>query len=296
MGPTFSVLMLQRSKFINPQFRNIRSALHSFRCRITYSDTGHKLAAAISSDGVLFLGVFHLAGRAVTAIGRPLIGKEFADLMALGCQVITRFDDIDSVYLTIDDSPNPISTLSILNELAKQEVHATFFCIGWRAVRYPDLVRKILSAGHEIGNHSMHHPNLWRVSPWRLRKEVAACQDALQSTCEGSLRINAFRAPYGNFRWDLRFVKRLGLEYFVKWDVAPSCDKPDSSAMAEYILENTRPGSIILLHDGLEGEPKDRAEAIGKASSKCISIIVPKLKSRGLQFKVISQNELQAYC
>jgi hypothetical protein len=66
--------------------------------------------------------------------------------------------------------------------------------------------------------------------------------------------------------------------------------------MAEYILEKTRPGSIILLHDGFEGEPQDRSEAIGKASAKCISIIAPKLKSRGLQFKVISQNGLQAHC
>jgi chitooligosaccharide deacetylase len=238
------------------------------------------------------LGVAHLAARAVTAISRPTIGKDFADLMALGCQVITRFDDVESVYLTIDDSPNPISTLSILDELAKQEMQATFFCIGRRVVRYPDLVRKILSAGHEIGNHTMHHPNLWRVSPWRLWNEVRACQDALQSACEGPLRINAFRPPFGNFRWDLRFVKRLGPKYFVKWDVAPYSEKPDPSAMAEYILENTRPGSIILLHDGLEGEPRDRSEATGKASAKCISMIAPKLKSRGLRFKIISQNDL----
>ena len=91
-----------------------------------------------------------------------------------------------------------------------------------------------------------------------------------------------------------RFVKRFGIKYFVKWDVAPSCEKPDPAAMAEYILEKTRPGSIILLHDGFEGEPQDRSEAIGKATAKCISIVVPKLKCRGLQFKLISQNGLQA--
>jgi peptidoglycan/xylan/chitin deacetylase (PgdA/CDA1 family) len=241
------------------------------------------------------VGVAHFATRAVSAISRLTIGKNFADLMAVGCPVITRFEEIDSVYLTIDDSPNATSTLSILNELAKQEIHATFFCIGWRAIQYPDLVRKILSAGHEIGNHSMNHPNMWRVSPWRLRDEVT-CQDALRSTCEGPLRIDAFRAPYGNFRSDLRFVKAFGLKHFVKWDVAPSCEKPDPVEMAEYILEKTRPGSIILLHDGLEGETQDRSDAIGKASTRCISIIAPKLKSRGLQFKVISQNGLRAHC
>ena len=234
----------------------------------------------------------HLATRAVSAISRPTLGKDFSDLIALGCEVITRFEDAESVYLTFDDSPNSTSTLSILNELAKQEVHATFFCIGWRAIRYPDLVRKIWSAGHEIGNHSMNHPNLWRVSPWRLRNEVRACQDALRSTCNGPLRIEAFRAPYGNFRSDLRFVRRFGLKHFVKWDVAAT--NPDPVAMAEYVLEKARPGSIILLHDGLEGEPQDRSEAIGKASAKCISIIAPKLKSRGLQFKLISQNGLKA--
>jgi hypothetical protein len=97
-------------------------------------------------DGGSIVGVAHFATRAVSAISRPTIGKDFSDLMALGCQVITRFDDAESVYLTFDDSPNPTSTLSILNELAKQELHATFFCIGWRAIQYPDLVRKIWSA------------------------------------------------------------------------------------------------------------------------------------------------------
>ena len=100
----------------------------------------------------------------------------------------------------------------------------------------------------------------------------------IREASERPLRIDPFRAPCGNFRWDLRFVKRLGLKYFIKWDVAPSCGKPDPQAMAEYVLENTRPGSIILLHDGLEGEPRDRSDAIWKASAKCISIIAPKLK------------------
>jgi peptidoglycan/xylan/chitin deacetylase (PgdA/CDA1 family) len=236
------------------------------------------------------LGLAHLATRAITAISTPTIGKNFADLMALGCQVITRFDDADGVYLTIDDSPNPISTLVILNELAKHQVQATFFCIGWRAARYPDLVRKIQSAGHEIGNHSMHHPSFWRVTPWRVWNEVRTCQDALRSACAEPVRIDAFRAPYGHFRWDLRFVRRLGLKRFVQWDVAPPCERPDPSAMAEYVLENTRPGSIILLHDGLEGEPSDRSAAVGKACAKCISIIAPKLKSRGLRFKLISHS------
>ena len=212
----------------------------------------------------IILRLAHLATHAVSAISRPALGMDFADLMALGCQVITRFDDADCVYLTIDDSPNPISTSDILKELAKQQVHATFFCIGWRAARYPDLVKQILSADHEIGNHSMHHPSLWRVSPWRLWNEVRACQEVLQTTCAGPLTIDAFRAPYGHFRWDLRLVKRLGLKTFVKWDVAPPCQKPDPSAMAEYVLENTRPGSIILLHDGLGASPATDPRRLGK--------------------------------
>jgi peptidoglycan/xylan/chitin deacetylase (PgdA/CDA1 family) len=72
------------------------------------------------------VGVAHFATRAVSAISRPTAGKDFSDLIALGCQVITRFDDAESVYLTFDDSPNSTSTLSILNELAKQTVPAPF--------------------------------------------------------------------------------------------------------------------------------------------------------------------------
>jgi len=241
------------------------------------------------------MGIANFAARAVNAISRPTLGKTFADLMAVGCHVITRFNSDDSVYLTIDDSPNSNSTLSILEELARHKVHATFFCIGWRVLAHTDLVRQICSNGHAIGNHTMHHPNLWRVSPWRLRNEIRDCHDALRATCDEPLRIDALRAPYGNFRWDLRFTKSLGPKHFIRWDVAPSCEKPDPGTMAEYILENTRPGSIILLHDGLEGEPKHRSDAIGKACAKCISIIAPKLRSRGLQFKTISSALLQAH-
>jgi peptidoglycan/xylan/chitin deacetylase (PgdA/CDA1 family) len=234
------------------------------------------------------MGAAHLAARAIGALSRRTIGLDFANLMALGCRVITKFSDPRAVYLTFDDSPNPSSTLDILAALDRQRIRATFFCIGSRVLQHPDLVKHILAAGHEIGNHSMHHPNLWRVSPWRLRNEIKSCQNALQSTWPKPLKVNSFRAPYGNFRWDLRLVK-AGPKHFIKWDVAPSCEKPDANTMAECVLKNTRPGSIIALHDGLEGMPQHHSDAAGKATVDCIPMIVPLLKARGLHFKVISE-------
>ena len=109
----------------------------------------------------------------------------------------------------------------------------------------------------------MNHPNLWRVSPWRLRNEVRACQDALRSTCEGPLRVDAFRAPYGNFRSDLRFVvKRFGLKYFVKWDVAPSCEKPDPAAMADFFYTKVSRANPKTAPTRLEKRPRNLSRSL----------------------------------
>jgi peptidoglycan/xylan/chitin deacetylase (PgdA/CDA1 family) len=225
--------------------------------------------------------------RTISAVGRRVVGKDFADLMALGCDVIKRFDaDPTSVCLTFDDSPHPTSTLRLLAELKRQEVLATFFCIGAHVTKYPDLAAHVAAEGHEVANHSMMHPNFYTISPRRAMDDLKRSQDHIARYC--GQRPTSFRAPFGNFRWDLRWAKKYGLEHLVKWDVAPRWDETDEQVMAADILGNVRGGSIILMHDGL-GVGMPNAEAVGEAAAKCVEIVAPALKARGLHFRTISE-------
>lgn len=225
--------------------------------------------------------------RAVDGIGRRTVRRGFDDLMSLGCSIIHKFSDSDSVCLTFDDSPNPNSTLKILDSLERHRICATFYCIGENVVRYPQLVDAIAKSGHELGNHSMTHPDFYRLMPRRLRWEVESCQAAIQAVCSRS--VPSFRAPYGHFRWDLRYLDGVGIERLVKWDIAPPWHETNSGVLAKDILSSVEPGSIILLHDGLAGVDQSLSRAAGIAAAECVDRIAPVLLARGLKFKTVTQ-------
>jgi peptidoglycan/xylan/chitin deacetylase (PgdA/CDA1 family) len=231
--------------------------------------------------------IWRNTARVVDGVGRRTVGRGFADLMAFGCSIVHGFANSDSVSLTFDDSPSPHSTAAIVDRLARYNVPATFFCIGDNVARYPELARLIASSGHELGNHSMTHADLYRVGPQRLRREVAACQSVLQATC--GVPVSLFRAPYGRFRGDLGLAAATGIRNLVKWDIAPAWFESDAAFLANEILERARPGSIILLHDGLANVDESHARAVGEATAECVTIVVPELLSRGLKFKTIGQ-------
>src|SRR5881397_2162197 len=76
------------------------------------------------------------------------------------------------VALTFDDGPDPEATPRLLRLLAARDVRATFFLIGERAARHPDIVRALVADGHEVGNHTWHHRNAWFLSPRATAEEI----------------------------------------------------------------------------------------------------------------------------
>ena len=68
-----------------------------------------------------------------------------------------------TIYLTFDDGPHPTITPFILDQLKKHNAKATFFCIGDNVIKYPEVFRQILAAGHSVGNHTQRHVNGWRT-------------------------------------------------------------------------------------------------------------------------------------
>ncbi len=231
--------------------------------------------------------------RRVGRLTERAFGIGFDELMCLGCSVIPRFDASPHVSISFDDGPRPGTTDEILEALARYSVKATFFVIGEQAQRYPDMVRKIQADGHEIGNHSQHHPDLRSVSPRRLAQEMVQCQETLERILGARPRL--FRAPYGHFRWDMRARAGLGgIETLVGWDVTPPFEEIRAELISDYILQRVRPGSIILLHDGLAGVEEGLSEAAGRAAAASMHRIIPELQQRGLMITPIGQ-QLSAF-
>src|SRR5437588_3132571 len=88
--------------------------------------------------------------------------------------------DSKCIAFTFDDGPNPDTTPDILRVLAKYNAKGTFFLIGWRVRKYPDLVKRINQEGHEIGNHSYSHPDLRKLSKDNVYREYADCSAAIK--------------------------------------------------------------------------------------------------------------------
>lgn len=150
--------------------------------------------------------------------------------------------------LTFDDGPDPGSTPKLLHLLATHDMTATFFVVGEKAARHPDLIKKILAQGHGIGNHSLTHDNLVMFKRRRtLKKEIAGTQEIL-----AGLGINplAFRPPVGLTYPGLRPVLAHTGMYALNF----SCRARDGGNrwikdLSGRILRRLHPDAIIALHD-----------------------------------------------
>ncbi|MEV6618705.1 polysaccharide deacetylase family protein, partial [Streptomyces sp. NPDC051051] len=101
------------------------------------------------------------------------------------------------LVLTFDDGPDPEWTPKVLDVLAKHHAHAVFFVTGTMASRYPDLVRRMVDEGHEIGLHTFNHPDLSFQSKKRIDWELS--QNQLALTGAAGIRTSLFRPPYSSF-------------------------------------------------------------------------------------------------
>lgn len=154
------------------------------------------------------------------------------------------------IALTIDDGPDPVVTPQVLEVLARHGVQATFFVIGARAERYPELCRDIVARGHAIENHSQRHRHNFALMGLNgITQELQAAQATL--TAITGQRPLFFRAPAG-FRNPFLdpVLSRLGLQ-LVSWSVRGFDTRVHNALqVTRKLLAGLRPGAIVLLHDG----------------------------------------------
>jgi peptidoglycan/xylan/chitin deacetylase (PgdA/CDA1 family) len=162
--------------------------------------------------------------------------------------VMTGKGESGTVALTFDDGPDPITTPRLLDLLAHHRVKATFFLVGRKVADCPDLVKRILAEGHEIGNHSgSHDVFLMLRSRQRLAREIERCQEALAPS---GIRPLAFRPPVGITNPRLGpALDRSGL-YCVGFSRRPrDWGNRRVTGISQRILARVKQGDIILLHD-----------------------------------------------
>jgi peptidoglycan-N-acetylglucosamine deacetylase len=183
------------------------------------------------------------------------------------------------VALTFDDGPSPANTPAVLELLARHQAKATFFMVGQNIERHRELAARVLAEGHQLGSHSYSHSRLIFVSPSFVEEEIARTDALLREVGVGGEIL--FRAPFGKKLFVLPWVlSRQGRKH-ITFDVVPDDHATqDAGLLTERVLQATRPGSIILLHDGWGAKP-GMIEATGR--------ILEGLKAQGYRFVTVSE-------
>ena len=161
----------------------------------------------------------------------------------------------ENIHLTFDDGPHPITTPLILQELKGRNIQATFFLLGQNAQKFPDLVQQIHVEGHQIGNHSFTHANLFFKNKAFLQDEIQQTMEILEKTI--GMHSRYFRPPYGYFNlMTLNVLRNLRLTCTL-WDVDSKDYKLNSvTDISHRIIPNTTNGSILLFHDNIRTSTK----------------------------------------
>ena len=171
------------------------------------------------------------------------------------------------VAITFDDGPDPEWTPEILDILKAANVKAAFFLVGVEAERYPNLVRRIVDEGHEIGNHTYYHPNLALCWPEHIRLELNATQLLIESITGRATTL--FRPPYAADTNPSQISELIPLQiaqdlsYLVVLENIDPQDwaRPGADIILQRIKQQRRDGNIILLHDG-GGDRSQTVEAL----------------------------------
>ncbi|MBW1847830.1 MAG: polysaccharide deacetylase family protein [Deltaproteobacteria bacterium] len=154
------------------------------------------------------------------------------------------------VAITFDDGPDSITTPLVLDLLSEYDAKATFFVTGKKAVKHPELINKIISNGHSIGNHTYtHDPFIMLKSAHHLHKEIETTQETLKK--QGIVPL-IFRPPVGITNPKLYKILDMNGLYCVNYN-RRACDAGNKRIknLAQKILKRVGPGDIIMLHDTL---------------------------------------------
>jgi len=185
--------------------------------------------------------------------------------------------ELPLVALSFDDGPNPTFTPQVLDILQAHHAKATFFLIGERALRYPELIERIKAAGHEVGNHYYKDGSTFAHSDTSFLNYLEQTEKAIGSTEEPKL----FRAP-GGIAWprQLRMARAQGYKCILGSAYPNDPMHPPGWYIRWLVEKNLVPGTIIILHDGIS----DATHSI-----KALPHILDMGRQKGIRFVSIGE-------
>jgi len=213
-------------------------------------------------------------GLVVTVFGLDLLTKSH-QFQLLGRYVSRVETETKVVALTFDDGPFRETTGNLLKTLDQLDVKATFFVVGQQIEKNFFLTTKIVKAGHQIGNHSYSHHRMMCKMPSVFRTEIEKTDALIRAA--GYHGEITFRAPYGRKFLILPYVLNECGKINVLWDINSEDYKMQVAGdFVSRVLENIKPGSIVLLHD----RPK---------TVESLSGLVKELRNRGFEFVTVDE-------
>ena len=181
----------------------------------------------------------------------------------------------NAVSITFDCAWGSDDIDTILSVLKKHNCHATFFVLGTWAEKNPDAMKKIVSGGHEIGNHSYNHTYYTTLSPEEMLEDMQKCNETIKKVC--GIMPSLFRAPSGDYNNSvISTVEKSGMKY-IQWSVDSldwrglNCEE-----MLERIIPKTKSGDILLFHN----DTAHTAQSLDK--------ILTELEKKGFSFLKVS--------
>jgi peptidoglycan/xylan/chitin deacetylase (PgdA/CDA1 family) len=246
------------------------------------------LAYAVATAGAV--GAF---GFSALTLGIPTAGflALFADGIArpgsrILCPTVARGPrNRRRVALTFDDGPDPEVTPAVLDALAQHGARATFFNIGRSLEEHPQLARRLVAEGHELGNHS------WRHSRWQNlygadghAREIERGEQAIAAVTGSRVRP-LYRPPIGLKSPQLARVADRHQLTLVAWSLhSHDTRSTDPERVVQHVLKKIQPGDIVLMHDGHDRPGRHRT-----ICAQAVPAILQGLREKGLECVTVSE-------
>jgi peptidoglycan/xylan/chitin deacetylase (PgdA/CDA1 family) len=182
-----------------------------------------------------------------------------------------------TLAMTFDDGPHPSLTPKLLDILKERNIKCTFFLIGQNVKAYPQIVRRIIAEGHEIGAHTYTHCSLTSRSDAQIRSELQRSEEVLMTAA--NYRPQLIRPPYGAINTRIKQLMFSEFGYStIMWSVDPQdWRRPGVSVVTSRLVSGARPGAIMLAHD------------IHPPTIQAVPAMFDQLLAKGYQFVTVSQ-------
>lgn len=229
------------------------------------------LKKLIAGIAFTLAGVFSATALSTTGAYQVFYGSNLRQLPIYSVQTSEK-----KIAISFDCAWGTDYTSKLLDIMAKEDVRCTFFAVEFWSTKYPNYLKMIDEAGHEIGTHSATHPYMSKLGKEAIIKELTTSSQAIESVT--GKKVEVFRPPYGDYD-DLLIetAREMGL-YTIQWDV-DSLDWKDLSANEIYkrVTSRVKSGSIVLFHNQ------------GLHTAEALPNIIKTLKGQGYSFVPIGE-------